>query len=77
MKEIYLNDIKVPVLLDIVGELRDQGWKMGKDFDWTYHPAQTDANERQSTYVRPRAVFAFYTEKYATFFVLKYGHHIK
>lgn len=75
MKQITLHEIKVPVLLDIVGELRDQGWKMGQDFDWTYHPAQTDAND--PTYARPRAVFAFYTEKYATFFVLKYVHHIK
>lgn len=75
MKEIILNDIKVPVLLDIVGELRDQGWKMGKDFDWTYHPA--DISDRELGAARPHAVFAFYTEKYATFFVLKYLHHIK
>ena len=76
MKEITLHDIKVPALLDIVEELREQGWIMGHDFDWAYHPAQTDANEWQET-IHPRAVFAFYTEKYATFFVLKYGHHIK
>ena len=79
MNQITLHDIKVPALLDIVEELREQGWIMGHDFDWAYHPArtQTDANEWQSTYVFPRAVFAFYTEKYATFFVLKYGHYIK
>lgn len=76
MKEITLNDIKVPVLLDIVGELRDQGWKMGQDFDWTYHPAPY-RTYNDPPIPAPKAVFAFYTEKYATFFVLKYGHHIK
>ena len=78
MKEITLHDIKVPALLDIVEELREQGWIMGHDFDWAYHPARHRTDTLDSYIVHmPNAVFAFYTEKYATFFVLKYGHYIK
>jgi hypothetical protein len=78
MKHITLNEIKVPTMLDIVHELKDQGWVQGKDFDFTYHPAQHRTDTLESYIVHmPNAVFTFYTEKYATYFVLKYGDHIK
>jgi len=77
MKHITLNEIKVPIMLDIVHELKDQGWVQGKDFDFTYHPRhRTDTLESYIVHM-PNAVFTFYTEKYATYFVLKYGDHIK
>ena len=76
MKEITLHDIKVPALLDIVEELREQGLIQGHDFDWAYHPAPY-RTYNDPPIPAPNAVFAFYTEKYATFFVLKYGHYIK
>jgi hypothetical protein len=78
MKNITLDDIKVPIMLDIVHELKDQGWVQGQDFDFTYHPARHRTDTLESYIVHmPSAVFTFYTEKYATYFVLKYGDHIK
>jgi len=76
MKEITLHDIKVPALLDIVEELREQGWIQGQDFDFTYYPAPY-RTYNDPPIPAPNAVFTFYTEKYATYFVLKYGDHIK
>lgn len=69
MKTITLTPINVPALLVIVEDLKQQGWKIGKDFDWAYHPCGSTRTERDI----PKAVFAFYTEKYATFFALKYS----
>ena len=79
MKEVTLDDIKVPTMLDIVHELKDQGWVQGQDFDFTYHPARAETGDSLASFVVlcPSAVFTFYTEKYATYFVLKYGDHIK
>ena len=79
MKEVTLDDIKVPIMLDIVHELKDQGWVQGKDFDFTYHPARPEMGDPLKSFIvhMPNAVFTFYTEKYATYFVLKYGDHIK
>ena len=79
MKNITLHDIKVPIMLDIVHELKDQGWVQGQDFDFTYHPSRPETGDPLASFIVlcPSAVFTFYTEKYATYFVLKYGDHIK
>jgi hypothetical protein len=57
--------------MEIVRELRQQGMIQGIDFEFTY-VSSTEFTITDSP--RPRhAIFAFNTEKYATFFALKYS----
>lgn len=57
--------------MDIIRELRRQGMVQGTDFDFTH--------VRSTEYIMAKApmpkhtIFAFYTDKYATFFALKYS----
>jgi hypothetical protein len=58
-------------VMDIVKELREQGLRQGKDFDFAYYPSQYDDtgfNLLEETHAK----FTFHTEKYATMFTLKY-----
>ncbi len=57
-------------VMEIIRELRKLGWIQGKDFDFCYvKPTFENWNE-----VMPKhTVFTFYTEKYASYFVLKYS----
>jgi hypothetical protein len=69
--KITLVDRGVPDIMDIVRELRQSGLVQGVDFDFAYSPPSVDwMNDSQ----RSRSTtFTFYTEKYATFFALKYA----
>jgi hypothetical protein len=58
-------------VMDIVRELREQGLRQGKDFDFAYYPSQYDDTGfdlLEETHTK----FTFHTEKYATMFTLKY-----
>ena len=58
-------------IMEIVRELREQGYQQGVDFDFAYHaPAQDSFSYEPST--ERYTVFTFYNEKYATLFALKY-----
>jgi len=58
-------------IMDIVRELRTMGMVQGKDFDFAFNQASYNNDSWEA--VSPRCtVFYFYTEKYATFFALKY-----
>ena len=58
--------------MEIVQEIKQQGMIQGKDFDFSYHPSKYHADHDIYT-TTAIANFIFYTEKYATFFVLKYS----
>jgi hypothetical protein len=58
-------------VMDIVRELREQGLRQGKDFDFAYYPSQYDDTGfdlLEETHTK----FTFHNEKYATMFTLKY-----
>lgn len=56
--------------MELVRELRAAGLVQSKDFDFVFHPSTWDgfSAERQR-----HVVFAFYTEKYGTFYALKWS----
>jgi hypothetical protein len=57
--------------MELVRELREAGLVQGKDFDFVYHPYNYDNFTGQNIY--RHVVFAFYTEKYGTFYALKWS----
>ena len=72
MKEIKLLHKTPNDILDIVREMRKTGLVQGKDFDFSYAPASYNNDGWEA--VEPRkTVFVFYTEKWATWFVLKWA----
>lgn len=70
--EVIVNDRKPLEIMDIVKELREQGYVQGRDFDFSYHASQFSAFDH-SLPTRRYTVFRFYVEKYAILFTLKYG----
>ena len=57
--------------MEIVRELRKQGLIQGKDFDFSYN--KTKEYIIAEAPMPKHATFIFHTEKYATFFALKYA----
>ena len=57
--------------MEMVRELREQGLVQGRDFDFAYHPYDYDSFSGQHHH--RRVVFAFYKEKYATFYAIKWN----
>ena len=58
--------------MEIVRELRQQGMIQGTDFDFAYTKS-TEYTMAKAPMPR-HTIFSFNTEKYATFFALKYGY---
>ena len=62
--------------INLVGELKQMGWKLGIDFDFAYHKPEYD-NFTYDTNFDPirerRAIFTFYNDSNATYFVLRWG----
>ena len=54
-------------IIDIVHQIKQYGWVMGKDFDWTYHKPQLTSKGRDRY-----TVFNFYKEEYSTYFALRW-----
>ena len=69
MKSIVLR-IDAARTLEIVREIKNQGWVQGVDFNFAYQQSQWDDMIGE---IPKHAIFMFYTEKYATFFALKYS----
>jgi hypothetical protein len=57
-------------IMDIVKELRSMGWVQSVDFDFAFNQSKWDDMVGE---IPKHTVFTFYTEKYASFFSLKYG----
>lgn len=72
MIEVVIKHKKPNEIMDIVRELRSQGIIQGHDFNFAYHQAKYN-NDGWECVIPEHTVFSFYTEKYATFFALKYA----
>lgn len=72
MKEVILLDKNANEVMEIVRELRQQGLVQGKDFDFKYQPPVWDNFSGDAVHNK-HTVFYFYTEKYATFYQLKWS----
>ena len=70
MKTITLTGKNPNEIMDIIREMRSAGWIQGTDFDFAYHQSRWDDMIGE---VPKYAIFTFYTEKYATFFALKWA----
>lgn len=59
-------------IMDIVREMREQGYRQGKDFDFNYHPPEYN-NDGWTPFTPKYTVFTFYEDKLATMFALKWS----
>ena len=70
MKIFEIADMFPGQLMEIVYDLRRDGCTQGTDFDFQYIPPTYDYIKSEGT---PRlAIFTFHTDKWATWFALKY-----
>jgi hypothetical protein len=61
----------VSKILDIVGDMKHQGYRLGVDFDFSYHPYQFDQFSGDETLAYTE--FLFYNNSLASWFVIKYS----
>ena len=71
MIEVKITDLYPNDIIDIVKELRDQGYVQGIDFDFEYHQPKYLDWAGDVEYNR-YTIFKFYKEELATWFNLKY-----
>lgn len=71
MRQVTL-EINVTRTLEIVYELKQMGWVMGKDFDFAHHKPEYDDFGHDFNFPR-RTVFTFYNDSNASYFTLKWG----
>jgi len=57
--------------MEIGYELRSMGWKQGVDFDYAYFRTEHD-NFSYDPVVRRHAVFTFYNDSNASYFMLRW-----
>lgn len=72
MIEVIVNDLNPAKILEIVAELKQQGLKQHEHFDFAYHQSKYDTFGHEPP-TRRYTIFTFYSERYATFFALKYS----
>ena len=70
MKVFEIIDMYPSTCMEIVYELRQDGCKQGSDFDFKYIPPTFNWAQDEGT--PRRCVFTFYTDKWATWFAMKY-----
>jgi len=71
MLQVRLIDKMPNEIMDIVRELRQQGYTQGTDFDFAYNKPKYDDLSHDAVYNR-HTVFTFYKEELATWFSLRY-----
>jgi hypothetical protein len=56
-------------IIEIVNEMKEIGWRPGKDFDFSFDPGRWDPmiGEKPKT-----TLFTFYKEEYSTYFALRW-----
>lgn len=72
MKTVSVENVNANDTMNIVNDLRNQGYVQGVDFDFAYRPEIHDNFSMEPLQTR-HAEFTFYVEKYATLFALKYS----
>lgn len=70
MTKVPLIGLTTSEVIEIVHQLRNNNLMQGVDFDFTFYPASWDGFNLAS---HRHAVFTFYKESIATWFILKYG----
>lgn len=71
MIEVKLIDTTASQAMDIAKELKDRGYVMGVDFDFSYHPPKYTDLTPDPVYNR-HTIFTFYKEELASWFSLRY-----
>ena len=71
MIEVKILDKLPSEFLEIVRELKQQGYVQGVDFDFAYHPPKFDNFSGDAVYNR-YVLFTFYKEELATWFSLRH-----
>jgi hypothetical protein len=71
MKQVTLY-IDAKRTMEIGYELRSNGWVQGVDFDYAYYKAEYD-NFSYEAVTPKRAVFTFYNDSNASYFMLRWG----
>jgi hypothetical protein len=64
--------LELDQVLGIVRQLRDEGYRQGTDFDFTYNPPIMSSMSYETLRER-HTVFHFYNPELATLFALKYS----
>ena len=62
---------KVSKIFDIVDDMKKQGYRLGIDFDFSYHPYHYDEFSGNETLAFTE--FLFYNNSLASWFVIKYS----
>lgn len=68
MIAVRLMDIKPNEVLEIVNQLRQQGYRQAIDFDFAHFQGKLSLEGQTRSYTN----FMFYNEKLATYFALRY-----
>jgi len=68
MIALRVFDIKPNEVLEIVHQVKQQGYKQGIDFDFAHFQAKISIDGVERRYTN----FMFYNEKLATYFALRY-----
>lgn len=70
MHEVTLLHLSTNDISDILKQMRDAGFYVGKDFEFLFSPSSYDYHNLE---VVPRSTrFSFYNQSIATWFALKY-----
>ena len=69
--EVTIIDKDPSYIMELVRDLRAQGFVQGQDFDFTYRPARWDNFSGDAVYNRS-TVFTFYRDELASWFSLRY-----
>ena len=69
MKIVRLDHLPANEILELVGQLKKQGYCQGSDFDFAYHQSHWDGMIGE---IPRHTVFTFYNEQLATWFALKF-----
>lgn len=72
MKTVKVIDWMPNKVVDVVKELKEQGYVLGVDFDFEYNKPKYNDWSGDAVYNR-HTVFTFYKEELATYFMLRYS----
>lgn len=70
MKTIKLLNFDASRVMEVVRELREMGLVQGTDFDFAFNQSKWDNMIGE---IPKYTIFTFYTEKWASWFALKYA----
>ena len=70
--EITILERNASQIIDIVLEMRKQGYVQGRDFDFAYNPPRYD-NFSYDPVMQGCTIFTFYEDALASWFAIKYS----